>query len=315
MRNRILFAISTILCAQVTLAAGFKAQAGWESFQEPERRAHSKMTHDFALSPQNADQDWWFQNPISRGNEQKVLDQVSVMMGYLEEQLPKLARVGTVGKELFTTPIALQPSLYAPPASLLLVDQSRPRQDKPVQVCFISLKDAFKDEPSGFHFRSDWPAIMVYGFDWPPEIFLAVMAHEIGHATRSRHRKKDFATFSNEWAKEEVEMHDFHGEVFDAITGGKYARLLDRILSRKKVRDAQHAMYLLTQKDLLAFEEIFHVKKPHVLIRSHLTGKVEMHLGMRWIERQPWDQSRKDQEKRSFLIWLTKPIVGASMKK
>jgi hypothetical protein len=127
----------------------------------------------------------------------------------------------------------------------------------------------------------------------PDSVFKAIIYHELGHACR--HNSLDgnpvYPFKSDEYAAEEVEMHELGGEILDSESKGAYQARIREILGRTRAaKSFDQALCGLTRDDLAYFDALFGTDKMEVpsfqLTSQCLLGVGfaycdERHLGMK----------------------------------
>lgn len=104
------------------------------------------------------------------------------------------------------------------------------------EICFVSKKgveETTSTVPFSLYWRSDWGLMMPAEY-YPPKVFPGLLFHELGHGLIHPVSPTtiQFAFFSPEYIKEEVEMHLLEGAVMDRASAGRYFKEADSLIAR-----------------------------------------------------------------------------------
>ena len=121
-----------------------------------------------------------------------------------------------------------------------------------------------------------------------PDVFLAaVLYHEMGHALFDKRgtASSSAPALSDYWVNEEVVMHELEGQVLDAASEGKLARLYDAILARTPPPASfQDIIGAITDDDLLEFDRIFGLEQEPERLASIYLAAFEIGLLFRAVD-------------------------------
>ncbi len=171
------------------------------------------------------------------------------------------------------------------------------------EICFISQKYfAIPEFPSFFFYYSTWRSLMIAGVSWPQTCFHGILARELGHALRQKNGS-DTDPHSEEWIKEEVEMHELELDVINHETTNSYSREINKILDRYATRTpTKEILASLTDNDLTQLDRIMGTLSYGKEVRGMSVATHLVSLGFKQIDRQ----KGVIKEKIDLYLWIVK---------
>lgn len=171
-----------------------------------------------------------------------------------------------------------------------------------VLVCFVAERDA---ELQGLFmpiWHSGLGVMTLPTIEIPDPFLVAILYHELGHA--KRHNRVDGGPVgppgSAEYIGEEVEMHELEGKVLNAVSGGKYHQLLDRITQRfASAKGFEGAMAMITRADCQEIDRMFGCTDTQLPSNILMTQAV-MEIGFRYCNTHSLGMQKKVEVYRWF---------------
>lgn len=192
----------------------------------------------------------------------------------------------------------------------------KPFDPSQIEICYIPASQVNHASlfPNNCYYRKEWSAVMMRAINMPEEMMIAIFYHELGHALRHRVDKAPSATappHTDEYIREEVEMHMLELEVMDAATNGAFTDLLDNIIDRTWPNPPGYfspriyaTVNNVTAQDLVAYDRMFKLASAGQSMISVATFQFKLSLLFRITDRFAPPENRKE-VKINLYRWVT----------
>ncbi|MDO8594384.1 MAG: hypothetical protein Q7R93_02610 [bacterium] len=158
-----------------------------------------------------------------------------------------------------------------------------------LNVCFLSEEDARRNVMYFTAWQSDMNIMFMLAMNFPEKIQASIFLHELAHALRHNWLDsggKPAPSSDTEIVREEVEMHQFSGEILDYASNGLYFRRINEILLRSsKESRLPRVLALITTEDRQMFDAMFECDTTETPKKYLASNYVRM-LGFRYAERR-----------------------------
>lgn len=171
---------------------------------------------------------WWIDEPTAQPSSvqvQKMVEIGQAVLNLIESQPTHLQEIADYFEQIYLG--------YEMNGKLLTTSSDTiVRDPKSVGIVFYSRQDMAR-HPASLWYDREKKAILVAAFDWDPNFIGAAIIHELGHALYDRQGRPSStsANTTDEWIKEELDMHVLEMKLLDAKSGGKYFKAADQVLA------------------------------------------------------------------------------------
>lgn len=165
-----------------------------------------------------------------------------------------------------------------------------------IEISFVPEESARTILRYSLSWWPSWNMIIMPAINYPEKIRTALLFHELGHALR--HNKNDHGMLAATHTKEgvlieEIEIYQLNADILNAISQGKYYRLIDEILSRHvHERRFERIITSLTPQDKDAFDAMFDCRGTEVASKMIATQYITL-IGFRHAEKNRLGMSGK----------------------
>lgn len=255
---------------------------------------------------------WWFTSAEIQGSEEidQFIRRADTIVSSITTALNRHKKLSPLAGAIAARFTGFRVSVFNRGGSIWFSHDDEGTAQK-LEVCFYARPYA-PAMPATAYYRREWGALMLAGMEWPDRVFPAIVLHELGHAHYAVEGRVSATAppWSDEYADEEIAMHELEADVLNAESGGAYFREIDMTTARHPVSHFYDALLTLTADDLKALDAS--VGATHagagvsgVLVAQHLTA-----VGLRYINARTKDETEKLRLKRELYRRVSAALAG-----